>query len=149
VPVLDRHLEIFQVNEVHTRDLRLSPEQAISRVVALPAAPDWIVRVLFRVRGIRGGDMPLERFATEVLRLAIVEQTATSLAAVGGSRLRLGISFEAEERPGGCRLITETRVAASDRRALLAFRVYWFVVGPFSALIRRRWLRMLARAEPR
>jgi hypothetical protein len=66
----------------------------------------------------------LQRIATEVLGFAIVVQTTASIAAVGGSRLRLRISFEAEPRPGGCRLVTETRVAASVPRALLAFRAY-------------------------
>jgi hypothetical protein len=38
-------------------------------------------------------------------------------------------------------LSTETRVQAVDDAALRAFRRYWRVVGPFSGLIRRRWLR--------
>jgi hypothetical protein len=29
---------------------------------------------------------------------------------------------------------------------LPVFRAYWLVVGPFSALIRRRWLRAIARS---
>jgi hypothetical protein len=147
--VLDRHFEQYHVNEVQTRELPLSPEDALTRILALTAASDPIVRALFRIRGIRGGHLPLERFATDVLHLEVVERTATSVAAVGGSPLRLGISFEAEARPGGCRLVTETRVAAADQRTLLAFHVYWFVVKPFSALIRRRWLRSLARGQLR
>jgi hypothetical protein len=43
-------------------------------------------------------------------------------------------------------LATETRVAAMDAKARRAFRRYWFVVGPFSALIRRRWLAAAERA---
>ena len=45
---------------------------------------------------------------------------------------------------GRSRLSTETRIAAVDRRARRAFRAYWLVVGPFSALIRRQWLRATA-----
>ncbi len=88
------------------------------------------------------GDLPLERFAIEVLGLEMVERTSTTAVAAGRlRRQRVAILFEAVPRPpGGSRLVTETRVADVD----LGFRVYWFVVGPFSALIRRRWLRAVA-----
>lgn len=142
---LDRHLPEYHVGEVHSRELPFAPEEALDRVLSLPAAPDPLVRVLFRLRGVRGGGLPLERFARESLRLELAERTPTSAVAAGAlRRLRVGISFEAEPLPGGCRLVTETRVRADDRRALFAFRLYWLVVGPFSALIRRRWLRALA-----
>jgi hypothetical protein len=40
-------------------------------------------------------------------------------------------------RPGGgSEIVTETRVRCVDRRALLRFRPYWAVVGPFSRFIR-------------
>ncbi|MDX6660686.1 MAG: hypothetical protein QOJ55_1508 [Solirubrobacteraceae bacterium] len=37
---------------------------------------------------------------------------------------------------GGSEIVTETRVRCVDRRALLRFRPYWAVVGPFSRFIR-------------
>jgi hypothetical protein len=145
VPALDRWLPDFDVHEVHAVTVPDAPEAALARALALPAAPDRIVRTLFRLRGIRGGDLPLERFAQEVLRLEQVEQTPTTAVAVGGRpRLRLGISFGAEPVTGGSRLVTETRVTAADRRALFVFRAYWLFIGPFSALIRRRWLHALS-----
>src|SRR5438034_4449374 len=136
--ILDRWLPEFNVNEVHAAVLADAPERAIVRALALPAAPDGIVRALFGLRGLHGSSLPIERFLCEVLRFEVVERTPTSAAAVGGARrLRLAISFEAEPVATGSRFVTETRVAAADRRAILAFRTYWLVVGPFSALIRR------------
>ena len=38
-----------------------------------------------------------------------------------------------------------TRVAAMDASSRRAFRAYWLAVGPFSPLIRRRWLRAAER----
>jgi hypothetical protein len=46
-------------------------------------------------------------------------------------------------------VITETQVDAADETARWRFRGYWLVVGPFSCLIRRRWLRQIARAAER
>ena len=37
-------------------------------------------------------------------------------------------------------LVTETRVRLTDSVARRRFRVYWFVVRPFSGLVRRSWL---------
>jgi hypothetical protein len=45
----------------------------------------------------------------------------------------------------GERLSTETRIEAVDDAARRAFLRYWRVVGPFSAVIRRRWLKQIAR----
>jgi hypothetical protein len=46
----------------------------------------------------------------------------------------------------GCVLSTETRVQAVDDRSRRMFGRYWLVVGPFSGLIRRRWLRAVESA---
>jgi deazaflavin-dependent oxidoreductase (nitroreductase family) len=45
---------------------------------------------------------------------------------------------------GGTLLTVETRVALTDRESLRRFRRYWMLIGPFSGLIRRIALRMLA-----
>lgn len=139
---LDRHLSRFDVNEIHEIALDVSAETALDRVLALPVTPDRIVRTLFRIRGLRGLDLPIGRFATEELGLEMVERTSTTAVAAGRlRRQRVAILFEAvPTRDGGSKLVTETRVADAN----LAFRVYWLVVGPFSGLIRRRWLRAVA-----
>jgi hypothetical protein len=49
--------------------------------------------------------------------------------------LKIAADIRAEPAPEGARLITETRVAATSFWALVVFRLYWLVVGPFSALI--------------
>jgi hypothetical protein len=49
----------------------------------------------------------------------------------------------------GSLLVTETRVAGVDARGRRSFRRYWRLVGPFSVLIRRRWLAAIARTASR
>lgn len=142
---LDGHLPEFDVNEVHDISLAVPPETALQRVLALPVAPDRLVRALFRIRGLDGASLPIERFTVEVLGLEMVERTPTVAVAAGRlGQLRVAIMFQAQSRPAnGSRLVTETRVADAD----IAFRLYWLIVGPFSALIRRRWLRGVARGS--
>jgi hypothetical protein len=59
---------------------------------------------------------------------------------------RAAMNFLIEPLDGGaCRLTTETRVSATDASARRAFRLYWTLVHPGSAFIRRMWLRALKR----
>ena len=46
---------------------------------------------------------------------------------------------------GGSRITTETRVHTNDAAARRRFGVYWRLIYPGSALIRRMWLRAIAR----
>jgi hypothetical protein len=53
-----------------------------------------------------------------------------------------------ETRPGRVRLSTETRVRCMDARSRKRFMLYWRMIGPFSAWIRREMLRGIkARVE--
>jgi hypothetical protein len=68
-----------------------------------------------------------------------------SWRAWGPTGVQIAADFEAVPGADGhSRLSTETRVLALDGKSRLAFRIYWLVIGPFSALIRRRWLRAVA-----
>ena len=61
------------------------------------------------------------------------------------------MNFRIEDAgPAACTLTTETRVYATDASTRRRFALYWRVIYPGSALIRRMWLRAIAhRAEAR
>jgi hypothetical protein len=46
---------------------------------------------------------------------------------------------------GIVRLTTETRVHCLGEASRRSFRRYWLLVGPFSGLIRKEWLRLIKR----
>ncbi|MCL6308947.1 hypothetical protein QQL38_23910 [Pseudomonas syringae] len=62
----------------------------------------------------------------------------------GAARLVLGFSAT-ELGDGLTRLVTETRVQCLDAVALRQFRPYWYLIRPFSGLIRRRVLKAIQR----
>jgi hypothetical protein len=127
---------------------------AAARAVTMDELP--LARLLFRLRGIpaRNGafvdslpefdllvDEPDELVLVAVgkpwtLRAGILHGVDAATFAEPGYA-KLGMDLRAE--PG--RLVTETRVELTDARAQRLFRPYWLVVKPFSALIRRLWLR--------
>jgi hypothetical protein len=47
--------------------------------------------------------------------------------------------------PGACTVTTETRIYATDASARRRFAAYWRVIYPGSSLLRRMWLRAIAR----
>lgn len=53
---------------------------------------------------------------------------------------KVAMDVRLKPHDGGTRLSTETRIRATDRRARLAFRVYWLAVRPGSSLIRHEML---------
>lgn len=62
--------------------------------------------------------------------------------------VKAAMSFAFAEEGHSTRVVTETRVQATDPAALAAFRRYWLLIRPFSGLIRRIWLGgVAARAE--
>jgi hypothetical protein len=63
--------------------------------------------------------------------------------------VRMALAFELEPVEAGTRLRTETRVVATDAGAARAFRRYWLIIRPGSALIRLDMLRAIRRRAER
>ena len=56
------------------------------------------------------------------------------------------MNFRVDDEGGGwCRLRTETRVLGTDEAARGKFAMYWCVIYPGSAIIRREWLAAIKR----
>ena len=74
---------------------------------------------------------------------------AAEFQALQGSVVRAVMNFHVTDEGGGMtRLVTQTRVSASDPRAERRFAAYWRLIYPGSAFIRRMWLRAIRdRAE--
>jgi hypothetical protein len=155
---LDEFLPHYDVREQHERRVAADPETAVAAALGIPVAPDALVRTLFRLRGLPGGGSVRGALRSIGLAPLVEEPACVVLGAAGrpwSPRARL-VAFD-KAGPGQVRLAveisasgsvlrTETRVAAMDAGARRAFRAYWLAVGPFSALVRRRWLAAAERA---
>jgi hypothetical protein len=153
VSLIDDLLPSYDAREVHSTAYARSLDDAL----ATPVAADPFVRLLFRLRGLPTTGTIADLFK----RMRFEELARTEHEVVFGAsgtpwRPGGGIRAFAGARPGtvrvavnflidGPRLSTETRIEAVDDAARRAFRRYWRVVGPFSAVIRRRWLKQIAR----
>jgi hypothetical protein len=158
VAAIDDVLPTYDVHEVHSIALLLAPEEAIELALAAPVAGDAAGRALFRLRGLGTGGTIGEALPRIGLReLArrdgeiVFGATGTPWRPRGGMRpfsdvSAGGVRMAADFRADGERLTTETRIAALDEQSRRAFLRYWRIVGPFSAVVRRRWLAAIAKA---
>ncbi len=127
----------------------LDPERALAHALSCPVAPDRVVRTLFRLRGFDPNGS-LQAFGSSRPFTVLSHGPTEWIAGVGfepPGRLRAVMTLKAVSRPGAdgwSRVITETAAKAEDPGTARMFRVYWLFVGPFSKLIRKRWLRAIA-----
>jgi hypothetical protein len=166
-PAIDRFLPTWDVHEVHSVELPISATEALRLVRELRFGSDPLVRALLRIRGVGSGGTVVDAFHRLGFELLVDEPTQLVVGAsgrpwsprsrigrlgdAGPGTVRVAADFRAEPTALGSRLTTETRIAAVDDAARRSFGRYWRVVGRFSALIRRRWLRAVrdaARERP-
>ena len=138
--LLDEWLPEYEVVERHDVAVPLPPERALEVALATPAAPDRTVAALLRARGMPARGRTIEELFRGNEFRHLGRTTTEWAAALDRPGLKIAIDFRAEPIPGGSRLRTETRVQTTTERARRRFRAYWLAIGPFSALIRRRWL---------
>jgi hypothetical protein len=160
---LDELLPEYDVRERHERQVPGTPALAVAAALGIPVAPDGLVRSLFRLRGLPGGGSVSGAMRALGFEPLVEEADCIVLGAAGrpwsprsplvpfdkAGPGQIRMLFDITAVPSGAgssTLATETRVAAVDARARRAFRAYWLAVGPFSGLVRRRWLAAAERA---
>ena len=138
--LIDEVLPHYDVHEVHS----IACARTLDDALATPLAADPVVRVLFRARGLRTDGTIADLFARMHFDEIVRDENEVVFAGTGapwrGGRVHFAMNF----RRDGRELSTETRVQAVDEQARRVFLRYWRVIGPFSGLIRRRWLKLIA-----
>jgi hypothetical protein len=169
---IDAFLPHFDVHEFHTITIAGHPETVDRAIRSLDFSRSPIIRSLFRLRGMPSASIRLERLLQSgfilladhpgqslVLGLvgrfwlptgqllSIAPEDFHAVAPAGCAKAAWDFVIE-ETRPGRVRLSTETRVLCMDAHSRKRFMLYWRVIGPFSAWIRREMLRGIkARVE--
>jgi hypothetical protein len=159
--LLSEVLPEFDIRTYRALELDAPPQRVWTALHETTLGDMPLVRMLFRLRGLPAtrdrGLLDLEGFqrvAEDPRRELVVGAVGKPWTVRGGLRRDVDVSTFGE--PGYARmalnvlfdgrtLSTETRVQLTDPRSRARFRRYWLVVGPFSSLIRRAWLRAIAR----
>jgi hypothetical protein len=170
-PRIDAWMARFDVSARHELAVAVPPETAYAALRRTDFAASPTVRILFAARGLvapgRRRTYRIDDFVA--VGFTLLEEVPGQEIVLGvtgrfwrptGEVLRLAAddfatfaepgwaqavwSFRVAGAEDGSRVSTETRVRTTDARAYRAFRRYWRVVGPFSGLVRRRILRLVA-----
>lgn len=158
--------------EKHTVIVVAKPAAIFPHLIELDFSNSSITRLLFRLRGLPVKHMNLHGF--QRLRFVILERTENEQLALGLIGRFWTVTgdlqtfqpreFEHFNKPGFAkavwtfslvpidairtRLITETRIACTDSASEKRFRLYWWLIKPFSGLVRKEILRIIkAKAE--
>jgi hypothetical protein len=169
---IDAFLPRYDVNEIHSITIAGRPEAVDRAIRSLDFSRSPVIRSLFRLRGMSSASIRLDRLPQSgfillsdhpgqslVLGLVgrfwlptgqlmtVAPEDFHAVAPAGCAKAAWDFVIE-ETRPGHVRLSTETRVRCMDARSRKRFMLYWRVIGPFSAWIRREMLRGIkARVE--
>ena len=132
----------------------MPPTAAIAAAKSVTPRDAPLAGLLFRLRGLPATrDVPIFRQMLAAGFVEVRETTSELVLSAEGQPWRLrgggaeGIFVRMTLRiaADGSRLTTETTVDPSDAAARRRFLRYWRVIGPFSGLVRRSWLRAAAR----
>ena len=162
---IDAFLPQYDVHEVHSIPIAGRPEAVYRAIRSLDFSRSRVIRSLFRLRGMPSASIRLEHLLQSgFILLADHPGQSVVLGLVGRFWLPTGQLIDVapedfcavepagcakaawdfvieETRPGRVRLSTETRVCCMDTCSRKRFMLYWRMIGPFSAWIRREMLR--------
>lgn len=167
--LLDEALPEWHFRERHATRVEAPPERVFAAIREVTLAEMPVARTLMRLRGMRAATARplLEEMNDAGFGLVAHEPNRELVwAAIGqpwrlrGGRRPEAADFRVFHEPGFAKmafnfaledntLSTETRVLLTDERSRRAFRRYWLLIRPFSGLIRRVWLRAIARQAGR
>ena len=167
IMLIDKFLPTYDVNELHQIDVHAPVEKVYRVVQSFDFSDSRIVSCLFRLRGIPESALTLDgllkfgfvildekpdqeivfgligRFWTRSVHIQHLDpESFRKFDRKGFAKAVANISLS---RQTGelTRVTTETRVSCIGNASRRYFRLYWFFISPFSAWIRKEWLRII------
>jgi len=167
--LIDRVIPTFEFVERHAATVPAAPAIVYRTLWEVDFARSRVIRLLFGVRGLaprfRQGHRRMRAGLDDFLAagfLLLDEQPGQEvvLGVLWGRQpsgldarrfasfnepghVKAVLNFAVRPRDAGTLVTTETRVHATDKAARRRFARYWLLIGPLSALIRRRVLAVL------
>ena len=167
--LIEQVLPKYDKREYHQIDIRGDRKEVYQTVRTIDFSDSFVIRTLFRLRGLppistnldgllQVGFLLVHETRDEEFVLGLVGKFWTLRAEIlkvnpaqyGEFNLRgyakLAWNFAIQElAPGMVRLSTETRIACTDDRSRLRFKLYWALIGRFSGWTRKEMLRCVKR----
>jgi hypothetical protein len=165
--LIDKYLARFHFREYHFKRINHQSENSYELMLHTDASNSPVIKLLFRLRGMPPGGRisemeklgftKLEEKKGEEIVYGMISTTwifgqcrhvTTPKEFIDDEdpkRIKAVINFRIDENGSGSTISTETRVLCGSRSMKKKFRIYWFVVQPFSRLIRKLMLNEIKR----
>jgi hypothetical protein len=165
--LIDQFSPSYDVSARYQIDIHAPIEKVYSAARHLDMSGSWIVRWLYRLRGLPASSLNLDgmlkwgfvlladnpaqeivfgligRFWTLSAQIqAVAADAFVDFRQSGYSKAVGNIAFNPRDS-GIVQVTTETRVHCLDDLSRRNFRLYWLLIGPFSGVIRKEWLRLI------
>ncbi|HSO13421.1 MAG TPA: hypothetical protein VLT51_13675 [Anaerolineales bacterium] len=165
--LIDQFSPGHDVSARYQIDIHAPIAKAYSAARHLDMSESWIVRWLYRLRGLPTSSLTLDgmlkwgfvlladnhaqelvfgligRFWTPSAQIqSITADTFVDFHQPGYAKVVGNIAFFPRDS-GIVQVTTETRVHCLDYVSRRNFRLYWLLIGPFSGMIRKEWLRLI------
>jgi len=169
---IDQFLPRYDVTARYHIDIQAPIERVYLAARYLDMTDSWIVRWLYRLRGLPESSLTLDgmlkwgfvlladqpsreivfgligRFWTLTAQIQpVTADTFVDFNQQGYAKVAGNIAFVSLDNKN-VGVTTETRIYSLDEASRRKFRWYWLLIGPFSGIIRKEWLRLIKqRAE--
>jgi hypothetical protein len=165
--LIDQILPTCDISARYQMDIHAPIERVYSTARCLNMSDSWVVRWLYRLRGLPQNSLTLDgmlkwgfvlladqpsqeivfgligRFWTLSAQIQpVTANTFVDFRQPGFAKAVGNIAF-ASQGTDLVRVTTETRVYCPDDTSRRNFRLYWLLIGPFSGIIRKEWLRLI------
>ncbi len=171
--LIDRFSPHYDVSAQYQINIQAPIERVYQAARFMDMSDSRIVRWLFRLRGLHGTSLTLEgmlkwgfvfladipreeivfgligRFWTRSAQVQSLDADAFIQFNRQGFAKAVGNMAFMSQGNGSVLVTTETRVHCLDQASRRYFRRYWLLIGPFSGLIRKEWLRLIKQQAER
>jgi hypothetical protein len=162
--LIDQYLKTHDFREYHQLKIRGTVDTVYPSMINTDISRSVIIRLLFRLKGIPGergtlkemhrmGFIKLDEITNQELLFGMITTSSTFsdcnpnispaqfVSEKSPGLIKAVINFSAMQVAENETLIsTETRVLCGDKKTKNKFKLYWFIISPFSRMIRRLML---------
>ena len=162
--LLDDYLPEFQFSKTHRKTINAPVDVVYKKLKSVDLGSSAIIKILFKIRGLPDSMMTFEGMQNVGFTLLGEDSDLEILFGLVGRfwTIKGGIfslepdQFKPFQKAGYAKtawnfslresgknqteLSTETRIQCLDQKSLRRFRIYWFLIGPFSGIIRKKML---------
>lgn len=143
--LINKYIPDYTYHEHHFTTVKGSAQICFVTAKELDMSGSWITKMLMKLRGLPTHDLTMQGFLRNVCFTYLDEEPNKEfLIDASQPGLKIFWNFYFEPVSANETIVsTETRILCVSAKAKRRFPVYWFVVRPFSGLIRKEILRLI------